>query len=582
MSLGTPPVRPTEVVESVRARVLDATRWVGLAVIPFAIALAAREALAGGQRPSVFFEGATYVTLIALLWALRRRSQQIQAAVLVIGIEIAGGFGLSYYGPLAGVGSTLGLGVLFAVVFFGWRGGAAATAFMVACMVLGAFAVHHGLLAFSGAGPWDFDTPANWLRMSVTLLLIAICATVLLASVLGGLERSLAALTESLAREEALREQRERALKALADAQRLEGLGRLASGVAHEVNNALAVVLCNVEVMRKHRDPAILRQAADDIARAAEGGADVTRQLLAFGRGAAGRRVPVEPAAIVERLGRTLSRLMPPDIHVRIEASTSRRIFADDAQLDQALLNLALNARDAMPDGGELRLAAYDGPGDDVVLEVSDTGTGMDEATRERVFEPFFTTKERGQGTGLGLALVHGVVTQHGARIDMDTALGKGTTFHLRFPAAAVASDDSRAPSDVRPARTGHVLLAEDVASLRDVMRRWLEEAEFTVTDAADVDAAIALCEAPDARFDLLLTDGVMPGARPISELLASFEARHGGPIVVCSGYVAEDLVRRGIDTGQYHFVRKPFEPARLVELLGGALAERETRAAAG
>ena len=277
-----------------------------------------------------------------------------------------------------------------------------------------------------------------------------------------------------------------------------------------------------------------------------------------------------------------LRRLIGEHIELRIQTPpTLARIKADPGQLEQVILNLVVNARDAMPTGGKITIATSMGTGSldgCVVLRVSDTGVGMTEAVRERIFEPFFTTKEPGKGTGLGLSTVYGIVKQSGGTIDVESALGKGTTFAIVLPPATEKTTTTSASESGEPPRgTETILLVEDEDEVRTLARRVLEDCGYRVLVAAGGVEALAVARRYEGRIDLLLTDIVMPrinGPRLVERFIAT---RPAPCVVYMSGYADDAIMQLEIDPGTY-FLRKPFTPLALARAIRDALdAARRT-----
>ncbi|MCI0342701.1 MAG: ATP-binding protein [Planctomycetales bacterium] len=379
--------------------------------------------------------------------------------------------------------------------------------------------------------------------------------------------------------------QREAAEKQLRQAQKMEAIGLLAGGIAHDINNQLSGVLgfaglAQAALSREH-------PAHSDLARVQEAGekaAGIARQLLAFSRKQVLEPRVVDPHDVVAQTERMLGRLLGEDISIAVvRRGRPVRTRVDPGQLEQAVMNLAINARDAMPGGGRITIetggeeldeaAAALRPGPYARIVVQDTGHGMDRETLTRIFEPFFTTKPVGKGTGLGLAMVHGFVHQSEGFIEVESAPGAGTTFRLWFP--AVRDDGPRAeggrPAEaVLPRGTESVLVVEDDALVRLVAVRILQGCGYRVSESANGPAALqSLRSGPPP--DLLLSDVVMPG---LSGVEFAEEARALHPrLRVCfmSGYPRDDVQRRGIFTAGDRFVPKPLTPATL------ARAVRET-----
>jgi signal transduction histidine kinase/CheY-like chemotaxis protein len=374
-------------------------------------------------------------------------------------------------------------------------------------------------------------------------------------------------------------EARRRSEEQLRQAQKMEAVGQLAGGIAHDFNNLLLAINGYSELAHRRLnggEPAV-REAIDEVRAAGDRAASLTRQLLAFSRRQVLQSREIVLNDVIENLTRMLRRLLGG--HLELELSldpAAGRIVADPSQVEQVLMNLTLNARDAMPDGGRLRIetgrrrvAAVGGelpPGDWVTLTVADTGTGMDEETLKHAFEPFFTTKEPGKGTGLGLATVYGVVEQSGGRVAVASEQGRGTTFMIALPAApAAAVQPVEAPEETVPAGGGTVLLVEDDAVVRRFVREALELHGYAVTEAADASVALELAE--QRHFDLVLTDIVMPemNGRQLAERVS--QVRPQARILLTSGYP-----RDPVDV-EAEFLQKPYTVDELVRKVHDVLA---------
>jgi PAS domain S-box-containing protein len=363
----------------------------------------------------------------------------------------------------------------------------------------------------------------------------------------------------------------------LLQAQKIEAVGRLAGGVAHDFNNLLGVILGFSELARKDL-PAEHRahQRVEQIQKAAERAATLTRQLLAFSRKQLLQPRVVDLNTIAREMERMLRRLIGEDIElVTSFAPDLWPVRADPAQVEQVILNLAVNARDAMPAGGTLTIrtceadldpafaGAHPGasPGPHAVLSVSDTGYGMDAATLSHVFEPFFTTKPAGHGTGLGLAMIYGIVKQSGGYISAESRPGQGTTFTVYLPRAEAQGADPVPPPEpaALPRGTETVLLVEDEASLRGVMCETLRGAGYRVLESGTAEDALAAAAAHDGAIHLLLTDVVMPGASGEALEAQLRPARPGIRVVFMSGYTDDAISRHGVLEPGRHFLQKPF-----------------------
>lgn len=388
----------------------------------------------------------------------------------------------------------------------------------------------------------------------------------------------------------------------LRQSQKMDAVGRLAGGIAHDFNNLLMVIAANTELALQDLQDSSVREELEEVGRAADSAASLTQQLLAFGRGQVLQPRDISINEVVERVARMLLRTLGEDIELRLDMDPALGLVrADPGQVEQVLLNLALNARDAMPRGGELTIQTRNGgaertqwhgeaaPGPHVVLTVRDTGAGMEEAVRERIFEPFFTTKAKGKGTGLGLSTVYGIINQSGGRLRVESEPGKGSTFTILLPCLqrvdtvvepASAGGSLEHPGYVAGSET--VLLAEDEGAVRLVVCRLLKRAGYTVLAAASGAEALRVAEEYEGDIDLLLTDVVMPGmsGRELAERL--LPTRPGTGLLYMSGYTEDAIVHHGVSSLGTRFLGKPFAPAALARAVREALEERPVVATRG
>ncbi|MDE3171819.1 MAG: response regulator [Gemmatimonadota bacterium] len=406
----------------------------------------------------------------------------------------------------------------------------------------------------------------------------------------------LAAANAGLTEEVRERERVEQALRdseaQLRQSQKMEAVGRLAGGVAHDFNNLLTVIsgYTQLAMRRGDRKPEGVDELKEVVA-AADRAANLTHQLLAFSRKQVLKPAVLDLGAVVDGVAPMLRRLIGEHIDLAIERSEPlARVLADRGQLEQVILNLAVNARDAMPNGGAITLITSNvsagGPGDaadavGVALRVRDTGVGIAPELRERIFEPFFTTKEVGKGTGLGLSTVYGIVQQSGGTIDVESTIGLGTTFTVILP--VVRQDEAGdAPVDDAgglPRGAETILLVEDETGVRNLARRTLEELGYVVVAAADPREALAA--AADVNADVVLTDIIMPvmsGPRFVER----YHALHPpAAVVYMSGYADDALPNLEVEGGAI-FLRKPFSPTVLAHVVRDALDRRPRRSGAG
>ena len=405
-------------------------------------------------------------------------------------------------------------------------------------------------------------------------------------------------------------------------AQKMEAIGRLAGGVAHDFNNLLTVIGTYCELLRQGVAEGNVRKAdVDEIYNATVRAAALTNQLLTFSRKQVLQPKLINLNAIIAGMEEMLRRLI--DTGIRIETRAFENLGtlrADPAQMEQVLLNLAVNARDAMPGGGVLRIetdeafldaayaAAHAGvaPGRYVLLSVSDTGSGMDDETQQRIFEPFFTTKGQGEGTGLGLATVYGIVQQSGGHIQVESELGRGTAFRIYFPVAvgeevlpprpsqrltplSVESAASAGPrtlggnNALRGTAAETVLLVEDGEALREVLQRVLEELGYRVLVARDGEEALAVSAGLDGPIHLLVTDVVMPNVGGRELALELWKSRPETRVLFMSGYTEDAILHQSLRRATVGFIGKPFRPDFLASKVREMLdAADESRQASG
>jgi signal transduction histidine kinase/CheY-like chemotaxis protein len=372
----------------------------------------------------------------------------------------------------------------------------------------------------------------------------------------------------------------------LRESQKMEAVGRLAGGIAHDFNNLLTVIIGYGELLLSEigeGNPMSLE--AGEIRKAALKAASLTSQLLAFSRRQILSPEVLDLNGIVTDVEKMLRRII--EEHIDLELNLDEGLWnvkADRNRIEQVIVNLAINAKDAMPKGGTLSIGTRNimidettvnthpdvGPDAYVALSIKDTGHGMDPGTLAHIFEPFFTTKEVGKGTGLGLATVYGIVMQSGGRIHVDSEPGHGTTFTIYLPrvreAASPPKEATPAGRIASPSCSKTVLLVEDSDTVRELTRHILELTGYDVLEAGSPEDAIRLCESHEGEIHLLLTDVVMPGmsGRDLSDRL-----RPGRPamkVLYMSGYTDEAIVDHGILDAGIHFIPKPFSPASMAQ----------------
>jgi signal transduction histidine kinase len=471
--------------------------------------------------------------------------------------------------------------VPIAFVFFpivGWAGlrfgarGATTVVAMIAALVIA--------VAGRGVGPFSAFPVAFTQFLLFSFIALASLSGLLLAAIMA--ERD-DALTKRLMLEEQLRH-----------SQKMEAVGRLAGGIAHDFNNLLTAIIGYTEIVLTSLDPKDSRRAdAEEIGRAAMRAADLTRQMLAFSR-----RQVLQPKIIdlniaLGKVEPMLRRLIGEDIVLTVTGkATSAFVRVDPGQVEQVVMNLVVNARDAMPQGGRLSVETSDAvlapedvagqpdarPGLYVLLAVSDTGTGMSPEVRGRIFEPYFTTKDVGKGTGLGLSTAYGIVRQSEGHIAVSSEIGLGTTFRIYLPRSEApppsAGDSS---GEQLPSGTEHILLVEDDPSVRRMSKELLTRLGYSVTEAASGRAGLALGSDDTRHFDLALCDvilGDMSGPAVVEALSA---LRPSIRVLYMSGYTDEAIVRTGVLEEGKPFLQKPFTPMQLARKIREVLNEPET-----
>jgi signal transduction histidine kinase/CheY-like chemotaxis protein len=444
-----------------------------------------------------------------------------------------------------------------------------------------------------GLAPAPFLTASRftvWAALSSVLALSAVFLQIFVGTVNAARREA----AEKSARLEEEMRRRVQAEASLHQAQKLEALGRLTGGIAHDFNNILTVLLADSDGLARHAATGrpltdVELEQIGEIRSSTERASALTRQLLAFSSQQTGVPEVVDPDEAIVRFEPMLRRLVREDIDLHIEPGAGGATTCiDPAQFEQVLMNLVLNAVDAMPAGGELTIRTEGGgglaeertgdrPRIGVVLVVSDTGKGIDARDVDRVFDPFFTTKGPGRGTGLGLSSVHGIVTGAGGRIGVESQPGRGTTFRVHLPeasaAAAATGSRERTERPAEPAR-GTILLCEDEAPVRRVTRRALAAAGFRVHEADCAETALAWLRTNDEPVDLLISDLIMPGLNGHELATRVVTERPGVRVLLVSGYTSNVLVASDVGP-EFELLEKPFTPEGLLRRVEALLGSR-------
>jgi signal transduction histidine kinase/CheY-like chemotaxis protein len=539
-------------------------RWGALVAVLVSVLVA----LGGGMNAGTTVSVCT-VLMVPLLYALRSRvsararAASFAAAMFAIAIV---NFALVGFTPNFSL-----VFVLSSVAVAIWFGPRAAVG-----VALGSVAIVWAAAIVRVTTHWEpplhdllHGSPVNLLRMATAY-------TVLILLVVASIAYAIATIDRHALERATAEAARRTAEQALVESQKLELVGRIASGVAHDFNNALTIILAWADILRGDRGSATV--GLDAIRQAALSSAQMTRRLLVFARHGAPDTRPLFLEHHLAETARTLGRVLPENIEVAVAVDDVPPVAADPGALDQAILNLALNARDAMPDGGTLTLGAVRGDSPAWVgVRVTDTGVGMDAATQARLFEPFFTTKGS-RGTGLGLTSVRTVTHELGGRVEVTSAPGRGTAFTLWLPAATRAALATETPRGTPIVRTATILLVEDDPALRQVMAAALRGVGHEVLEAGTVDAGLEIARRMRGEIALLCTDGIVPGGS-IRRLVDGFrELYPAAPVLLCSGYLAPDVP--SADELGASVLAKPFEARALLARVGELLADRPAAAA--
>lgn len=416
-------------------------------------------------------------------------------------------------------------------------------------------------------------TPMQWLLLTGIPLAPMVGGAYLLQQVLSGLLRSM--IRESDARMRELNLQREKELidKALNQRYRLESIGRLSSVIAHDFNNVLTILMSCLELLRVVEDKQTRESILKDMEAAVRTAEATSKQLLAFSTTSGSPRKPAEPRSSLRTIVANLKRLFPENVVIEDYLRGTPKVVLETSDFEQAVLNLCINARDAMPDGGTISISCYEEPADHcVVIEIGDTGTGMSSEIMAKAMDPFFTTKVEGEGTGLGLSQVYSAIQNIGGDIDIDSQLGTGTRIKMLLPVAEpgleTESDqgDTSVELTTMKAADESVLLLDDDEMVSSTMCRALESAGYQVTSAFGVSEALSKLD--DGQYDILITDRGLPDGDP-ARVVSKFKRLFNGRVLLISGYDLDPG-----DDPTVAFLKKPFAPSALlqrIETLRGA-----------
>lgn len=562
-------------------QVLQHTLAIAAVGIPLITALVVLNAQVAGFLDQTLLAIFACTSVFPLLWLLRNRlSQQVVAIVLLVLL------GLSTLAILARGGLTTSSGaipvlmIVLAGLFFGRVGSFLALLGALLVLCIAGVAVVYQWFPPINLVLWDPHASRTWVRAAVALGVFGGGMAMAVTYVFECMQRENEVLQQALLREAAERSakeqaeaEREQARTALAESHRLESLGRLAGGVAHDFNNVLTVIMGSAELaMKERRLDDRVRHYLVEILRASQHSAALTQELLMFSRRDISPPQVLDLGDFLQRMGNTLKRVIPSDIKMTIDpGSANACVRLVPVNLERVMLNLVANARDAIVGAGTIHISIGLQAIETVTLSIRDSGCGLDEATRQRMFEPFFTTKQTGRGTGLGLTLVQSLVIDAGGSVMVESSPGNGTTITLLLPRvldaeplpSSAANLGAKHAADTGRGRT--IFVVDDQLSVLATIMACLERAGFNVLTSSHGDEALRLVLDPNMHFDLMCLDGVIPGASSAEILAAMRERRPDVPVLLCSGYVDEELLLRGIQVGELTCVRKPFHPSELV-----------------
>ena len=532
-------------------------------------------------------------TLAALapLWiaAVRRLPFSLRAHLIATALLFISAFSASTAGPSPGALLAGLMAIICAGLFFGVRSAVLYWFASTIGLALGLYALRNGIISDTYDPKWNdarIDQVASryvftYCALSSCLALSVAFVVQRLSSALERAETALRLAEQANTQARAAAEAKESALLRMVEAQKSEVLAQLSASVAHDFNNCLQVIMANASVLQRAvaLDPE-LAECASEILETCGESSQMARQLLTLGERLVLERSCLDLGAEIKSMERAVRRLLPSNIEVSCSTEGEHFAYVDRVQLKQALLNLAINAQHAMPDGGELAITVASDDENRIVVEVRDTGVGIDEETRARMFEPFYSTKGTG-GSGLGLATVRAIVHQHEGSIEVESRPGQGSVFRLCFPQAEEPSFGVT-ETTLSTVSLGErvILVVDDDPRVRRIMIGMLRAVGARPLDAGNVEGAISVIQQQGHRLDLLCTDAIMPG-RPVRDLI-QYVREHvpRAGVLVCSAYVENELLRRGIETQQVAFLPKPFSTERFLEKVGAALKQpqREKR----
>ncbi len=540
---------------------------------------------------------ALYTLVFPGLWLLRNKLRFDIMASAFLAALLGLGFILQLRGGLNFSSASIQLWVLLlAGLVFGVRAVIAATAVSLLGFALAGAAILNGWVPPVETSFWNQNEPVVWLRAGLLLGIFGITSALAVASTIARMDQETKQLRASLAREtaqlralELAEKEQAKSRDALASAQRVEALARLASGVAHDFNNSLTIITNSAEIAQYQLDnPEKLQRSLSLIQNTALSAAKMTSSLLAFGRKDPNKKEIICVQPLIEALSENLLRLLPKDIRLEVKTLPAGNVLMDRNQLERALLNLVINARDAIGQNGIIevgcKLAAADAANPEnlksnALLYVKDNGMGMTNEVKSKLFEPFFTTKKSGSGIGLGMALLQSLVSDVDGHIEVTSEVGAGSTISIFLPnTQSEITPTKPAALNVKKPNPNllhaRILLVEDNPDVLATSSETLERSGYLVTAASNGDDALKIVLNPELQFDLMCIDGVIPGASSGEIINQVRRLRPGTPIVVCSGYIEEELVLRGIRAGELAYISKPYSGDYFLRIINQELTK--------
>lgn len=577
-------------------RVVRRTVQLGAIAGPFAAALVLLQALRSDSLTITTLVMCFYTLSFPLLWVFSRRVNYKLVGSLFIGLVMLMTFLVQIRsGPYASQAPLQLLTLVLAGLIFGKRGVYVALILNLSLFSLAGVLLLNEIVPSGVALFFDPASAIVWIRSAAIMVLFGGGSAWAMVFTIEKLQEETAKLREALAREQAQLEnlaraekEKQDALQAVAEAQRVEVLGRLASGVAHDFNNSLTVIMTSTEMAQ--RDPNLSARVVKllaSIKKASLQAAEMTKSLLALGRKDPARLTAVAADAVINSMFEAITRLLPEDIKFSIAETTPAKIMVDRVQLERLILNMVINAKDAVSTNGEITIGCRQvrlikelsglNEGFYVQFSVRDNGRGISAEALEHIFEPFYSIPTDDERTGMGMALLHSFALESGGKVEIDSTEGLGTKVFLYLPEATgeipAIAEKLKATSLSKVEADYTILVVEDNPDVLKSTSDTLTSAGFKVLQATDGDAALTIIDDEDTTFDLLCIDGVIPGASSARVIQQVQKQLPEVRIVVCSGYIEEELILRGIRTGDLAYVRKPYLIDELLDCINEQLA---------